>query len=149
EKLRERGFAVDVWSSVDQKQAASIDANYDLLVLDVRGVQDAFGAKDGIEALQMLRDDNPWIPILMDSSYICDLTRDRKKTVRTQTQETLDKIARYPDFEARIWEWLTRGRTREYALSRLEALGHPAPEEVLKACELVPGSTPILPETEA
>lgn len=135
EQLPLRGFAVTHEKRIDREKETVVDENFDLLILDVKGVQDAFGAKDGIDALELLRRDNPWVPIMIHTAYLGDLSDSRKNLVREHTQKAIPKIIPFHEFEELVMELLQLGRTPAYLEAVLKGLEVADPGRVLKMVE--------------
>lgn len=151
EHLKHRGFSCEHWKTIDRSRSGAIDAEFDLLLLDVRGVQDAFGAKDGIEALELLRRDNPWIPIALNTAFPADVADEKRRTVKMLTQRSLAKMMRYAEFEEAVVQLLQLGRSRQYFIDVLSRLQVADPGSVLTELESIPKSLPqwsFLPNTK-
>ena len=121
-QLRTRGFNVKRLDAVDATASRTMDTDFDLLILDIRGIRDHFGAEDGIEALPMIRKDNPWIPIILFTAHMDD---NKEKIARAEqlTQAVEPKSLRFADFEDRVIFWLRQARSRDYAVQSLARLG--------------------------
>lgn len=137
-QLTLRGFAVERWQTVDAKKSPTIDSTYDLLILDVRGIKDHFGATDGIDALPMIRRDNPWIPIIIFTAHM-DAQKEKIEKAEKFSQGTEGKNLPFTDFEERVTYWLQQTRSRDYALATLKRLGV---ANAMELCDQI-GRTPV------
>ena len=142
EQLQLRHFTVAHWKSVDQARAEHIDRDYDALILDVRGVQDAFGAKDGLDAINLIRRDNPWVPIMINTAYLGAMSEERRKLVKELSQKSLAKVIRYHDFEEQVVDLLYQGRSRDYFVALLKRLSVKDPPSTITLLESAPAANP-------
>lgn len=136
ELLENRGYHITRRSSLDSRQPGALDGEFDVVVLDVRGVQDGFGASDGIHALQLLRDDNPWIPVILYTAYPDDLTPEQEQIVQQLAEPPLSKFAPFKDLEGKIMASVLRGRERAHFEATLARIGIVNPDEVLASLQL-------------
>ncbi len=123
DRLRRQNFHVTHHHQIEADANTPLDDRFDLLILDVRGIRDPFGASDGVEALVMLRRLNPWIPIIVCSAYFGDLTADQRAIITQHTQDAIEKDVDYPELEDRLVALLRRSRTRLFFEERLGATG--------------------------
>lgn len=136
--MQSRRFAkVARESSITPTLLESLERDFDLLVLDVRGVTDAFGATDGVASLDMIRLENPWIPIVIFTSYPDDIRGNRRSLAKRSSYAIVNKMTSYKEFESQMIEALSGSRTRDYFISRLSDIGCDNPEARLA---LVDGS---------
>ncbi len=148
ERLEKRGYKVTRWMKMNKNEPGGFDANYDALILDVRGVADDFGAADGVEALRLIRRDNPWIPILIYTAYPDDVPQDSSSFVASETEGCMSKLKPFVEFEAAIVSLFGKGRDRSRFARVLAHLGVANSDEVLTALQrgTKPKWKPIAPE---
>lgn len=107
-----RGFQIVLKQSVEHDAENIYQNDYDLLLLDLRGVGSEFGASKGNEALPLLRRDNPWLPIVIFTSFQQDLKGQALAEVEALSEGVLRKSLRYDEIETRVIEVLQRSRSR-------------------------------------
>ncbi len=130
--LRARNYAVVTWNAIRTADAAKLDFEYDLIILDVRGVKDDLDADDGIEALEMLRRDNPWIPVLMFTSFKGTIRGRRREASSRNAQAVMQKSVSFTEFSEAVVDQLRRGASREYFEHLLGSLGCPDPGSLVE-----------------
>jgi CheY-like chemotaxis protein len=140
-QLKNRHFSLTIWKEVERKQFESVDQDFDLMLLDVRGVKDSFGATNGLEALELIRRDNPWIPIAVYTAYLGDISASQRDAMNTFVQHELDKLVKYHEFEEAVVSLIQRGRSRAYFVTILSQLGVDNPDDVLSRLESASGET--------
>lgn len=121
--FKRRGFHIDIENTVEHDSTNRYELRYDLILLDQRGIRDDFGAKRGSDALPLLRKDNPWIPIVLFTSYPNDLRGETLDEVKAHSDVILRKSTRYDRMETKIMALLRSRRSREYFEGRLRQLG--------------------------
>lgn len=126
-----RGFDVTLKSRVEHDPANRYEANYDLLLLDQRGVRSEFGASRGSEALGLIRQDNPWLPIILFTSYPQDVKGKRRQEVLSVADEIMRKSLPYDEMEPRLLALLEDRRSRRHFESLLSGLGVEDPSVLL------------------
>lgn len=122
-QLKARGFTVTQWHAIRATNVKSIEADFDLVVLDNRGVRDDLGSDSGVDALEIVRRDNPWIPVVINTSYPEDISRSRRDKLRQHNAEVVSKVMRYSEFEEVLLDAASRSRTLDYFCDRLSRLG--------------------------
>ncbi|MBO6934176.1 MAG: hypothetical protein JJ863_04355 [Deltaproteobacteria bacterium] len=134
-QMRKRGFKVERWDRVIPGKAKTIGLSFDLLLLDNRDVTDDFGAESGLQAVKLLRRDNPWVPIFIFTSYEGDIPPSDKRQLTQMRVGLLPKMTPYADMEKVLIHALARAREQDYFLSILKdelRLGNP--DQALSAC---------------
>lgn len=112
--FKRRGFNVTLQQKVERDADNPYQDSYDLLLLDLRGVRSDFGAKKGNEALTLLKQDNPWLPVVIFTSYPQDLKGDTREAAKRHSEAILRKSLRYDEIEPTLLEIMTRSRSREH-----------------------------------
>lgn len=137
--LLERQFSnLTRWTSIGGDAAKAIDDRFDLVVLDVRGVTDDAGANDGLEALEVLRRYNPWVPVLLFTAFRGAIRGARKDLASQHAQAVEKKVIPYPEFSEQVVRLLQLGFTRGYFVERLGSLGVDGAAELVAAIEAEP-----------
>ncbi len=142
--LERRGFRVTKNDRVAPRDVP-IEAEYDIMLLDYKGVIDSFAATDGIAALKTIRQDNPWIPVMIITSY----EEDERIAAGSHLYDgVIPKSLEYSEVESRLLGMVDRACRKEFFHARLEKYGISNSKEILGAVEA--GGNEIKPSlTEA
>lgn len=134
--LRRRGFEVTRWSSISTADAQDLDRKYELILLDVRGVVDDTGSSSGLDAIRLLRRDNPWIPIVIYTSHIRTVRGKNAETAKALSDGVLKKTLPFDDFLESVFDTMCSSFRSAHFVSRLEGVGVENAEQVVGQVEV-------------
>lgn len=135
DRLQSRWLSVEHWRAIDPTSISGLEERFDLLILDFDGVTDGLGASDGLQALEVIRQDNAWLPVVICSAFLNNIEGSRRERMDTLVQGVVSKIVPYHEFEPLLVDVVEQARTRERFVQLLEAVGVTGPEGVVAAVE--------------
>lgn len=121
--FKRRGFDMTLRQRVEHNASEPYQDTFDFLFLDMRGVASDFGDTRGTDALPLLRRDNPWLPIVVFTSYPQDLRGPTRERVEDLADDIIKKSLRYDELEPTVIELLRVRRKRESFVKLLRDAG--------------------------
>jgi two-component system OmpR family response regulator len=113
--LRREGYAVDLAGDGDEALAQATARDYDVVVLDV-----LLPGADGHQVCRMLRDRDPWVPVLMLTAL--GAVEDRIRGLDTGADDYLVKPFDFGELLARLRALIRRGPSERPAPIEVGAL---------------------------
>ena len=123
ETLSVRGFKTVHWRSISTAKAQKLDHEFEVVLLDVKDVLDDAGASNGLDALHLLRRDNPWVPIIIFTSHLRGLRGKRNELAASLAQGVVKKITPFNELLDEIVDTAHNAFKPEYFAERLDVLG--------------------------
>lgn len=145
--LRVRGFHVEHWRSISVADVEDLDLRYELVLLDIKGVVDDAGAMSGLEALRLLRRDNPWLPIVIFTSHIRTVRGQNADVAEQMADGVLKKAIPFDEFLNEVLEQIRGAFREEHFVRRLEGIGVKNAEQLVKRIQGEPIERVVLPPT--
>lgn len=121
EQLKKAGFS-QVQSCRNVPDTETLK-KFDFVVIDNKGVGDAFGASDGYESIRRMLREVPWMPILLFTSYVDDVKGAKTKFLNANKIKKMSKTSDFVDVEDHVVDEIDRTTSRDYFIENLKSLG--------------------------